>query len=380
MTKILVIEDERPLLHEVMDLLGFEGYDVYGASDGVEGVRAAQQYSPDLIVCDILMPRLDGYGVLLQLRHDPATASIPFIFLTAKASREDWRFGMEQGADDYLTKPFTSEELLKAIHTRLQKHAEAQHKHNEELDELRSYMITALPHELRTPLVGILGFGEYLSYNCEVLPASEIGKIANMIVASGQRLNRLVENYLLYAQLEVLRTDAARTAELRSLVQTDPGTIIAATAHLKARQWNREPDLILETYNDPVKVSYDGIRKIAEELIDNAFKFSSAGMPIKVVTSTNMDRYCLQVSNRGRGMTAQQIQQVGTAYAQFDRKLHEQQGVGLGLALAVRITELHNGLLTIASEPDGETCISVDLPLAVSTEVMGMPVGVQQAG
>jgi len=379
MTKILVIEDERPLLHEVMDLLKFEGYDVVGASDGVEGVRAAQQHVPDLIVSDILMPRLDGYGVLLQLRHDSATSSIPFIFLTAKASREDWRFGMEQGADDYLTKPFTSDELLKAITTRLQKVAETRQKHNTELDELRSYMITTLPHELRTPLVGILGFGEYLSYNSEILPPSEVAKIADMIVTSGQRLNRLVENYLLYAQLEVLRTDAARTAELRSLVQADPGAIIAATAHLKARHWSRETDLALETHNEPVLVSYDGLRKIAEELIDNAFKFSDAGEPVKVTTSSGTERYCLQVLNRGRGMTPQQVQQVG-ACAQFDRKLHEQQGSGLGLALAMRITELHNGQLTIDSEPNGETCVSVELPLAVSPEVMGMPVGVQQAG
>jgi signal transduction histidine kinase len=377
MTKILVIEDERPLLHEVMDLLGFEGYDVVGASDGVEGVRAAQQHLPDLIVSDILMPRLDGYGVLLQLRHDPATSSIPFIFLTAKASREDWRFGMEQGADDYLTKPFTSDELLKAITTRLQKHEEARQKYNNELDELRSYMITTLPHELRTPLVGILGFGEYLSYNSEVLPPSEVAKIAGMIVASGQRLNRLVENYLLYAQLEVLRTDPAHTAELRELIQADPGAIIAATAHLKARHWSRETDLVVETHNEPVMVSYDGIRKIAEELIDNAFKFSEAGEPVKVITSTDMNHYCLQVINRGRGLTPQQIQQIG-AYAQFDRKLHEQQGSGLGLALAMRIAELHCGRITIESEPGGETCVLVELPLALPSEMMVMAGEIQQ--
>jgi CheY-like chemotaxis protein len=115
MKKILVIEDEDPIRLNLMDLLDAENYNVISAADGVQGVQLARDHHPDLIVCDIMMPELDGYGVLAEVRGDAATASIPFIFLTARA---DQRQGMSHGADAYLTKPFTRRELLEAIQNR----------------------------------------------------------------------------------------------------------------------------------------------------------------------------------------------------------------------------------------------------------------------
>jgi two-component system, NarL family, response regulator NreC len=121
MHKILVIEDSESLLEEIFDTLRFENFDVIGAENGLIGLRMAREYMPDLIVCDIMMPEMDGYEVLQELRSDLATAMIPFIFLTAKAERSDMRKGMELGADDYLTKPFANAELLATIRARLAK-------------------------------------------------------------------------------------------------------------------------------------------------------------------------------------------------------------------------------------------------------------------
>ncbi len=120
MPTILVIEDESLLRVEVAEWLMFEGYTAITAEDGVVGVEKALQHGPDLIVCDIMMPRLDGYGVLLEIRSNSVTADIPLIFLTARAAHEDIRAGMNLGADDYLTKPFTRVELLQAIKSRLE--------------------------------------------------------------------------------------------------------------------------------------------------------------------------------------------------------------------------------------------------------------------
>ena len=120
---ILVIEDERSLLANLVKILNYSGFRVISAEDGLTGVLLAQSHLPDLIVCDILMPYLDGYGVLTQLLQDPTTAKIPFIFLSAKADRSDIRVGMNLGADDYLTKPFSSNELIEAISARLDKQA-----------------------------------------------------------------------------------------------------------------------------------------------------------------------------------------------------------------------------------------------------------------
>lgn len=119
MTKILVIEDELPIRSKIETILEYEGYDVVGAGDGVEGVKLAQTESPDLVICDVLMPEMNGYGALSALRSNVSTAAIPVIFLTAAASRADMRKGMELGADDYITKPYTVDELLTAVRTRL---------------------------------------------------------------------------------------------------------------------------------------------------------------------------------------------------------------------------------------------------------------------
>jgi len=121
MKKILLIEDNKDIRENTAEILTLAQYTVITASDGKAGVESAQKERPDLIICDIMMPVLDGHGVLHLLAKNEDTASIPFIFLTAKAERSDYRKGMEMGADDYLTKPFDDVELLNAIESRFRK-------------------------------------------------------------------------------------------------------------------------------------------------------------------------------------------------------------------------------------------------------------------
>ncbi|MFN6539035.1 MAG: EAL domain-containing protein [Nostoc sp. EkiNYC01] len=123
MPKILIIEDEDSVRENILDLLEAEDFQTIAAANGRIGVDLAISEVPDLILCDMMMPELDGYGVLTALRQDPTTATIPFIFLTAKSAKSDFRRGMDMGADDYITKPFTRTELLSAIMNRLEKHA-----------------------------------------------------------------------------------------------------------------------------------------------------------------------------------------------------------------------------------------------------------------
>ncbi|OIP76343.1 MAG: GGDEF domain-containing response regulator [Oscillatoriales cyanobacterium CG2_30_44_21] len=122
MTTILIIEDVQALREEIMETLVYEGFDVLEAENGLVGVQVAKTYLPNLIICDIAMPELDGYGTILALRQETSTSMIPFIFLTALTERGDMRQAMQLGADDYLTKPFTSAELLGAIASRLNKY------------------------------------------------------------------------------------------------------------------------------------------------------------------------------------------------------------------------------------------------------------------
>ena len=121
MKTILIIEDNQDVRENTAEILELANYDIQTAEDGVIGVKKARQYKPDIILCDIMMPKLDGYGVLETLSLDKSTRGIPFIFLTAKTEKRDVRKGMNLGADDYLTKPFEEDELLSAIESRLAK-------------------------------------------------------------------------------------------------------------------------------------------------------------------------------------------------------------------------------------------------------------------
>ncbi|MFM7447999.1 MAG: EAL domain-containing protein [Leptolyngbyaceae cyanobacterium] len=150
--KILIIEDDPNVRGLIIKLLKAEGFEVIDGANGQAGIDLAQTHEPDLIICDIMMPKLDGYQVLEQLRQIPETARIPFIFLTAKADRADFRQGMELGADDYLTKPFKRSELLGAITARLAKQETITQPY---LDEMKRAAQTLSQLAYRDPLTNL---------------------------------------------------------------------------------------------------------------------------------------------------------------------------------------------------------------------------------
>ncbi|WP_407429128.1 response regulator [Arcticibacter sp.] len=135
-TSILIIEDNDDIRESTTEILELANYQVFHADNGKTGVELAIKHLPDIILCDIMMPELDGYGVLFMLGKTPETSAIPFIFLTAKAERVDMRKGMEMGADDYLTKPFDDVELLNAIESRLQKKEKQEAFYNKSLEKI----------------------------------------------------------------------------------------------------------------------------------------------------------------------------------------------------------------------------------------------------
>lgn len=146
MKKILLIEDNNEVRENTAEILQLAGYEVTTAANGKLGVEACKRGLPDLIVCDIMMPELDGYGVLHILSKSEDTASIPFIFLTAKAERDDIRKGMTLGADDYLTKPFDDSELLDAIEARMKRHERFRVSFNRDAEGLNQFMVDARSH------------------------------------------------------------------------------------------------------------------------------------------------------------------------------------------------------------------------------------------
>lgn len=140
MKKILIIEDNPDVRENTEEILELAGYDTFTAEDGKKGVEQARKEKPDLIICDIMMPELDGYGVLRILSKSPETAGIPFIFLSAKAEKSDMRKGMNLGADDYITKPFDEDDLLEAIETRLKKSDLFKKEYQPGMDGLQNFI------------------------------------------------------------------------------------------------------------------------------------------------------------------------------------------------------------------------------------------------
>jgi DNA-binding response OmpR family regulator len=200
MKKILVIDDEEWLREMVQMALRQRGYEVIEAADGAAGIDKARKETPDLILCDVNMDKVDGYLTLSSLREQSTTASIPFILMTGLADNAGMRHGMELGADDYLPKPFTIDALYAAVEARLRKAQTVRQEAEKKLADLRDNISLALPHELRTPLNGILAYGEILAQESATMPPQEIAEMGHVIHESGKRLERLIENFVIFAR------------------------------------------------------------------------------------------------------------------------------------------------------------------------------------
>lgn len=362
MKKILVIEDTPAMRELIVDTLSMDdAYECVSAEDGLTGIEAARKNLPDLVICDIHMPRMDGYGVLESIRSEPAMSTMPFIFLSGAADRINIRKGMELGADDYLTKPFTIHELIASVGAQFEKQATIQKQSDKRLEELRGNITMALPHELRTPLNGILGLSSMLMEDYSTMDETEVRENLQFIHTSASRLHRLIENFLVYAQIELMSADPSKMAKLNRSESYAADQLLTAWGEEIATQHNRFDDLQLNLLPCTCSVPKENFKKIFTELLDNGFKFSETGKKVSVEAFNDQRILHVRIMDQGRGLTPDQIARVG-AHMQFDRKFYEQQGAGMGLIICKRLAELHGGSFKIQSEPLVMTTSTVELP------------------
>ena len=364
MSKILVIDDEEWLREMIRLALAQRGFDVAEAHDSISGLNVARTQMPDLILCDVNMDKAGaGYTLLAKLREDATTAVIPFILMTGLADAAGMRQGMALGADDYLPKPFKIDELYAAVEARLRKVKTVRDEAEKKLSHLRNQISFMLPHEMRTPLNGIISNAELLATNEEMpLPASEIAIMGREISQSGQRLERLIENFLAYAQIELLAADAAGVTALREARIITPGAIAKSTAENIADRASRLADLSVETANASLAIAEEYFKKIVTELVQNAFKYSEAGSRVRVRLVVKGGDAELSVSDSGRGFSTEQIKRIG-AYVQFERKMQDIEGLGLGLTIAKKLVELHGGAVSVESGQGTGSIVTVRLPI-----------------
>ncbi len=361
MATILVVEDDTHLREDIAEILAFKDYTVITAQNGREGLHLARQHSPDLIVSDIMMPELDGFGLLLALREDKDMAFIPFIFLTARIDYADQRKGMSIGADDYLLKPFNPIDLLNSVKIRLEKQIELKRRTEQEINTLRNSVVNMMPHELRTPLTGIIGYVDLLVNDYEAFDSKQILGMLQTIQKSGYRLYHIIQNYLLFAQLEIMGLDPERRTlitEHRHEIEANPAEIFTHVGHERAIHYNRAGDLTLELAPGIAHILKNDLEKIAEELVDNAFKFSKRGNRVWISGEVEEQGYRICVSDQGWGMRPDQLKKI-SGMRQFDRHVHEQQGAGLGLVISRRLVEVYDGQFFIESEFEKGTTVCI---------------------
>lgn len=356
MKKILVIEDDPFIRENLNDIL--DGYEVYEARDGSEGLEVAREKLPDLIISDIMLPKKDGYEVLEELRTDSATSLIPVIFLTAKSEQSDLRRAMNKGAEDFITKPFDMDELLRIVKLRLNRKEELEAQTTQVLKDLRKSITLSLPHEFRTPLNVILGMSDIILGKIDALEKSDIIEMQTHIRTSAKKLHKTIEKFLLYAKLEVLATNEHDRSKLIAENSLDVQYIFDELTKDLLSEYPRSSDLIVECESGNLKISSIYLSKILEELLDNALKFSKVGDKVHVKAKTEGNVYVIQIKNEGAGMTPLQLKNIG-AYLQFDRKIYEQPGTGLGIPIAKKLTKLHDGNFDIQSNHEKGTTVTL---------------------
>jgi two-component system, sensor histidine kinase and response regulator len=281
MMKILIIEDEDMLRGEVVEWLTFEGYEVFSAKDGVAGLECSFGVLPDLIVCDIMMPRLDGYGVLLEMRSNPETATIPFIFMTAKVTPEDIRRGMVLGADDYLTKPFERLDLLQSIQTRLAKKAMLEQSHQHDVEQLqtaleqeheqrllKAKMVAMFSHDFRNPLTNIMTSISLVRDYADRLGEQGRLKHLNHAEASVRQLMQMLDDMLVVSQMENGNLDfKPEQLNIEAFIQR-------MVEEFQTLHGETHPLIFESRFNGTTMVDPHLLHQIATNLISNAIKYS----------------------------------------------------------------------------------------------------------
>jgi len=364
--RILLVDDSDLILDSTATLLQIEGYEIITASDGESGVELAVKEIPDLIICDVSMPGMSGYDVVEKIRANKITMSIPFILLTAFTDKSKMREGMERGADDYLTKPYTKKELLAAIDSQWKKFGNVETKVQEKVETVGKNLNYALPHEFRTVLSQLMGCANLLKNNAADIDKEDIIEVATDMISVITRLTRITDNFLLFTKLETAADSKDSISQLRAIKSAEPCACLVDIIDSASMRYNRVGDIEIQNVvmDITIAMGWEFFCKLITELLDNALKFSQSGSKVTIdaeLAENNLLK--IVISDTGIGMTHEQITNVG-AYMQFQRDIYEQQGVGIGLIIAKRIVEIHGGTFKIESEKNVGTSIVFTIPIA----------------
>ena len=371
-SRVLVVDDNADMRDYLYRLLGKQ-WQVDTAPDSASALESIGRCMPDLVITDVMMPGVDGFGLLRRLREDPRTGGIPVMLLSARAGEEASAEALRAGADDYVIKPFSARELLARVDSRLTqaklRSAERRGREAaERANRARDDFFATLSHELRTPLMAILAWTELLKserLHPEDAPAVEL------IERNARIQRRLIDDLL----------DMARIVTGRMRIELQPIESLAALVRLVTNSFHpfaleKQVSLHCELDADagPVEGDPERLQQVVWNLLSNSIRFTPAGGTIAIRCRRGGDDVEVSVRDTGRGIRPESIPHLFERYWQGQFDAQPDQGLGLGLAIAQRIVSLHSG--TIAAASDGEGCgatFTVRLPVSahVPTAVRG---------
>jgi signal transduction histidine kinase len=268
---------------------------------------------------------------------------------------------MELGADDYLPKPFVPQQLLAAIDTRLAKHEVLRHEGEEKFRQLQKSLATSIPNELLAPMDNLLVLTELIGKGYRELDVDEIISISRDAHRVATRVRQQIENCLLLAELVLLAEEPSRPTQWRDRRTVHVLDLVEPTVVQKAKQVGRGHDLRVSYSYCQANIHPGGLKKIVEEIMDNAFKFSKPGTPVEVRVFSNHAGSVIQIADHGPGIRADEVAKLG-GFIRFEQKLVEANGCGLGLTIAKGLVELNGGQINIRPGENGGTIVQIDLP------------------
>lgn len=362
MNRILCVEDEPALRQVIVEELSLAGYETLEAGNGMEGLSIILDHQPDLVLCDVTMPQMDGHDLLRTLRIDhPEHAELPFIFLSALAEKTNIIEGRKLGADDYLTKPVDLDILLTTVESRLEQVQRVRELKQSEMDSLRTQIIHTLPHEFRTPLNAVIGYAEMI--HGEMLGPignDQYKEYADQILQGGRRLHYTVEKLLAVSELTCGR----------AIVEDMPFDLVEAVEGVvfdMKKRYSTSPCEVELSSTRPymnVALGHAYMEQALREVVDNAFKFSPKGGVIKVHLDATNRMAKVIVEDHGEGMSSEVVKKLTSAFVQAETgHTRSYEGLGLGLSLAEKALEVIGGTIQFESSPGEGTRVTIYAPL-----------------
>lgn len=363
--RVLIVDDEDSNLGLIGALLKRNGYKFLMATNGEEAIAAAQDASPALILLDVMMPVMDGMQTCLKLKADPKTADIPIVFLTAKAEKESLVEGFAVGGVDYITKPFSSEELLARVQTHLELHRVR--RELEEMCDLKSNLLTTLAHDVKNPSGAIYSLTRLIldDLGTENFKIDEVQSLLELIDETAFKMHNHVGEIL----DESRRVETGDSIHHRSLV--DVRKLVDHLVLLNQVQAKAKGIAICVegTFAPEVKIGQRLLTEMFDNLLSNAVKFSKRNAKVSVRLldlGTEEGHFRFEVIDEAPPLSAEDAEKIFAPFQKgVARPVGEGTSHGVGLGIVSRLVQLFNGEAGACAREDGSgNCFFVELPLS----------------